>query len=43
VAVSKPGAKSSSCTYLDTQVMVDALQTMTKAGVAEASAPKIED
>jgi len=29
--------------YLDTQVMVDALQTMTKAGVAEASAPKIED
>ena len=29
--------------YLDTQVMADAMRTMAKAGVAEASAPKIED
>ena len=29
--------------YLDTQIVVDAMRVMTKAGVAEASAAKIED
>lgn len=29
--------------YLDTALMEDAMRTMTKAGVAEAAAPRIED
>jgi ketosteroid isomerase-like protein len=29
--------------YLDTQIVIDAMRAMAKAGVAEASAPKIED
>lgn len=29
--------------YLDTQILMDALRVMAAAGVAEASAPKIED
>ena len=29
--------------YLDTQILIDTLQIVAKAGVAEATAPKIED
>jgi ketosteroid isomerase-like protein len=29
--------------YLDTDVMIDAMQKMSAAGVAEATAPQIED
>lgn len=29
--------------YLDTQIMIDAMRTMAKAGVKEAMAPRIED
>ena len=29
--------------YLDTQIMVDAMRSMAAAGVAEATAPRIED